>query len=64
MLGALATGSLASVAQQLQALQQRTQADEFIVACAVHDHAARLRSYQLLAEVNRQSAPAGAATPA
>ena len=64
MLSASVTGSPTRVAQQLQALQQRTQADEFIVACAVHDHAARLRSYQLLAEVNRQSAPAGAATPA
>ena len=55
MLGALATGSLASVAQQLQALQQRTQADEFIVASALHDHAARLRSYELLAALNHGS---------
>ena len=52
MLSAAATGSPASVAQQLQALQARTQADEFIVAGAVHDHAARLRSYQLLAALN------------
>ncbi|MBS0306048.1 MAG: LLM class flavin-dependent oxidoreductase, partial [Proteobacteria bacterium] len=29
----------------------RTQADELIVAAAIHDHAARLASYELLAEL-------------
>jgi len=33
----------------LHALIERTRADELIVACAVHEHAARLRSYELLA---------------
>jgi luciferase family oxidoreductase group 1 len=49
MLAASAVGSPDSVRQQLSALVDQTQADELIVAGAVHDHAARLRSYQLLA---------------
>jgi len=51
MLAASAVGSAASVRQQLQALVDQTGADELIVAGAVHDHAARLRSYELLAEL-------------
>jgi luciferase family oxidoreductase group 1 len=49
MLSAAAVGSPASVQQQLQALIERTGADELIVAGALHSHAARLRSYELLA---------------
>ena len=49
MLAASAAGSPDSVRQQLGAILAQTQADELIVACAVHDHAARLRSYELLA---------------
>jgi luciferase family oxidoreductase group 1 len=49
MLAATAVGSPGTVQQQLQAIVESTQADELIVACAVHDHAARLRSYELLA---------------
>jgi hypothetical protein len=30
-------------------MAEATAADEFIVATAVHDHAARVRSYELLA---------------
>ena len=51
MLAATAVGSAASVRGQLQAIVDRTAADELIVAGAVHDHAARLRSYELLAGV-------------
>jgi luciferase family oxidoreductase group 1 len=51
MLAASASGSAASVRDQLNAILAKTQADELIVAGAVHDHAARLRSYQLLAEL-------------
>ena len=32
----------------------RTQADEIIVSGQIHDHAARLRSYALLAEIRDQ----------
>jgi luciferase family oxidoreductase group 1 len=49
MLAAAATGGPARMLRQLQAIAQRTQADELIVACAVHDHAARRRSCELLA---------------
>ena len=51
MLAASATGSPETVRRQLQALISRTQADELIVAGAVHDHAARLRSYELLSSL-------------
>jgi luciferase family oxidoreductase group 1 len=49
MLLAAAVGSPASVRAQLEAIVQQTAADELIVAGAIHDHAARLRSYELLA---------------
>ena len=49
MLTATAVGSPTTVRRQLDAIILRTQADELIVAGAVHDHAARLKSYGLLA---------------
>ncbi len=49
MLAASAVGGPDAVRRQVQALVERTRADELIVACAVHEHAARLRSYELLA---------------
>ena len=49
MLAASAVGAPATVAGRLGELVEATQADELIVAGAVHDHAARLRSYELLA---------------
>jgi len=49
MLAASAVGSPASVQRQLDAIVERTAADELIVAGAVHEHGARLRSYELLA---------------
>jgi luciferase family oxidoreductase group 1 len=49
MLAATAVGAPESVQRQLAAIVERTAADELIVAGAIHDHAARLRSYQLLA---------------
>jgi luciferase family oxidoreductase group 1 len=51
MLAAAAVGSPHSVKQQLEAIVAQTAADELIVAGAIHDHAARLRSYELLAGV-------------
>ena len=58
MLAASAMGGPAGVRAQLDAIIERTAADELIVACALHDHSARLRSYELLAELAGQSAPA------
>jgi len=49
MLAESLVGSPATVAAGLRATQARTGADEFIVACAVHDDAARRHSYALLA---------------
>jgi luciferase family oxidoreductase group 1 len=63
MLAASACGSPASVKAQLEAIVARTQADELIVAGAVHAHAARLRSYELLAQL-RDGAPDQASTKA
>ena len=51
MLAASAVGSPSSVRQQLVSLVAQTAADELIVAGAIHDHAARLHSYELLASV-------------
>jgi hypothetical protein len=42
-------------------LAERTSADEFIVAAAIHDHAARLRSYEILAEVMAKNPAVAAA---
>ncbi|MBL8286618.1 MAG: LLM class flavin-dependent oxidoreductase [Rubrivivax sp.] len=49
MLSCAAAGSPTTVKRQLQALTERTAADELIVATGVHEHAARRRSYELLA---------------
>ena len=61
MLAATAVGSAQTVREQLQAIVDRTAADELIVAGAVHDHAARLRSYELLAGVGPLLKPPPAA---
>ncbi|TXI21710.1 MAG: MsnO8 family LLM class oxidoreductase, partial [Roseateles sp.] len=49
MLAASVVGDPVQVRAGLQAMAERTGADEFIVACALHDHGARRRSYELLA---------------
>jgi alkanesulfonate monooxygenase SsuD/methylene tetrahydromethanopterin reductase-like flavin-dependent oxidoreductase (luciferase family) len=43
-------GSPGQVADQLEQLREATGADELIVTTITHDHADRVRSYQLLAE--------------
>jgi luciferase family oxidoreductase group 1 len=45
-------GSPETVRAGLEAFVAETEADEVIVAAAIHDHAARLRSYELLASLN------------
>jgi luciferase family oxidoreductase group 1 len=52
MLSCSLVGSPETVRDGLQQLIDRTAADEFIVASAIYDHQARLRSYALLAEVS------------
>ena len=48
-------GSPATVGDDLRDFIDRTQADELIVVSHIYDHAARLRSYEIVAEVARQA---------
>jgi len=50
-LSCAAVGSPATVRTQLQALIDRHQPDELMVTGMIHDHAARIRSFQMGAEV-------------
>lgn len=50
-LGFSAIGSPATVRTRLEEILQETGADELIVAGQIYDHKARLRSYELLAEL-------------
>ena len=52
MLAVSAVGSPTTVVRQLSRILAQTQADELIIAGAMHDHQARLRSYELLAGVS------------
>jgi luciferase family oxidoreductase group 1 len=49
-------GAPETVRRGLEGFLARTQADELIVSGQIHDHAARVRSYALLAEVRDQLA--------
>jgi luciferase family oxidoreductase group 1 len=51
VLSCSAIGAPATVAAQLQAFVARTGADELMITSQIFDHAARLRSYQITAEV-------------
>ena len=55
MLAVKAVGSPTTVQAKLNEIIAQTQADELIIAGAVHDHAARKRSYELLAGLSRQA---------
>src|SRR5688572_16181662 len=44
-------GAPETVKREVEEFVKRTAADELMVASAAHDHAARLRSYELLAEI-------------
>ena len=48
-------GSPATVGDDLRDFIDRTKADEVIVVSHIYDHAARLRSYEIVAEVARQA---------
>ncbi|WP_201493748.1 LLM class flavin-dependent oxidoreductase [Rubrivivax sp. A210] len=58
MLEMSAVGGPATVAAQLARIVELTRADELIVACAVHEHAARLASYEILAALPQAAASA------
>ncbi|MDB5512114.1 MAG: hypothetical protein JWR08_1597 [Enterovirga sp.] len=62
MLARSFVGSPDTVRRGLEAFVAETGADELMVAAAIHDHSARLRSYEILADVGRSLArPAVAA---
>ena len=52
MLTVTAVSSPTTVQKRLEEIIAQTQVDELIIAGAVHDQAARLRSYELLAGIN------------
>lgn len=57
-LGCSFVGTQADVKDELQKFIEKTGADELIVAAQVHDHQARLRSYELLAQADDSVAQA------
>lgn len=61
VLSCSAIGSPQTVERELKAFIERTEADELMVTSQIFDHAARLRSYELLAQVSGLSTAAGAA---
>ena len=63
MLAGSAVGAPATVRTRLQAIVDATGADELIVACGVHDHGGRVRSYELLSGVGAALRPAEASSP-
>jgi alkanesulfonate monooxygenase SsuD/methylene tetrahydromethanopterin reductase-like flavin-dependent oxidoreductase (luciferase family) len=46
-----AVGSAETVRRELETLLAQTGADEIIATAQIHDHAARLRSFEIAAEV-------------
>jgi luciferase family oxidoreductase group 1 len=54
MLSCSVVGSPETVSRGVQELVAQTGADELIVAAAIYDHPARLRSYEILAELKDQ----------
>jgi luciferase family oxidoreductase group 1 len=53
MLACTFVGSKATIAKELQDFLNQTQVDEIMASAHIFDHAARLRSYEILAEVFR-----------
>jgi luciferase family oxidoreductase group 1 len=56
VLSCSAIGSPATVSAAVEAFVERTAPDELMVTAQIHDHKARLRSYELLAEAVRSPA--------
>ncbi len=51
VLSCAAIGSATTVARELHAFIARTRADELIITSNIHDHSARLRSYEIVAAI-------------
>jgi len=56
-----AVGGPETIANDLRAFAERTAADELMISSQIFDHEARLKSYQLLADVHRTLAEGAAA---
>jgi len=56
VLSVSAVGSPAVVREQIRAFIERTRPDELIIAAGIHDHAARLRSFEIAAQVREELA--------
>ena len=57
-LSAAVVGSPETVKRGIEAFARRTNADELMVTSHVFDHAARVRSFEILADVRRELASA------
>jgi luciferase family oxidoreductase group 1 len=53
VLSCSAIGSPATVSRQLRAFIEKTQPDELMITSQIYDHAARLRAYEITAEIQR-----------
>jgi luciferase family oxidoreductase group 1 len=60
VLSCAAVGSAATVERRLREFIRQTGADELIVTAMIHDHSARLRSYELTAEIAQRCFPSTA----
>lgn len=56
VLSCTAIGAPATVRQRVSEFIAQTRADELMVACAMHDHRARLHSYEILSDVMKENA--------
>jgi alkanesulfonate monooxygenase SsuD/methylene tetrahydromethanopterin reductase-like flavin-dependent oxidoreductase (luciferase family) len=59
MLACSFVGSPDTVRRGLERFVEQTAADELMVASAIYDHSARMRSYELLAGIQAQRSEAG-----
>jgi alkanesulfonate monooxygenase SsuD/methylene tetrahydromethanopterin reductase-like flavin-dependent oxidoreductase (luciferase family) len=55
-LGGSITGSPEKVRRELRAFLEYTKTDELIVHAMIYDHAARLRSYEIVADALKEDA--------
>ena len=62
VLACSAIGAPETVRNQMQAFVDRTGADELMITGQIYDHAARVRSFEIAAEVGRQVTPPGRAS--
>ena len=62
VLSATAIGSPETVRQSLAQFVERTDADELMVGAMIFDHAARLRSYEIVAQIRDSAASGGPST--